>query len=164
MSKISIKNTARGLRGVHTVDGFLYVEPGKTADVEVDSANLAAVKAKSYFELSGEQETDEPEPEGEQGDGLDDKTVAELDQIIADESVAVPEQGTGNDGRVVKADKVAAIRAKRAAPAIETSDELDAMSDDDLRATVAAITGTEPAADADRATLLTLARGETPGA
>lgn len=158
MATVTIKNTARALRGVNTDNGLVYIEPGETAEVEVSGGNLKAARAKSYFEFDGK--VDESDDAESQGDGLDDKSVGDLDKIIAAEGVKLPETGSGKDGGIVKADKVAAIRAHREGPAAPT-DELDGMDDETLRATVQAITGDEPPADADRATLLGLARGNS---
>ena len=150
---VTIKNTAPGLRGVNTAEGLVYIEPGATETVDISGELLEAAKARSYFEFDGEPEAAEPE-----GDGLDNKSVGDLDKIIADEGVTVPETGSGKDGGVVKADKVAAIRAAREGAPAEGADGLDGMDDATLRTTVQALTGEEPPADADRATLLQLAR------
>lgn len=157
MAKVTIKNTARGLRGVHTDDaGLVYIEPGATAEVEVSGGNLKGAREKTYFEFDGKADSDDSEPEG---DALDGMKVSELDKIIADEGVAVPETGSGSDGGVVKADKVAAIRANREAKAAADSDDgLADMDDETLRTTVQALTGEEPAADASRDDLLAAAR------
>ncbi len=163
MAKVTIKNTARGLRGVNTDGGLVYIEPGATETLEVSGANLKGARGRSYFEF-GDSATADSDDEGSEptGDGLDDMSVGDLDKIIAAENVTVPETGSGQNGNVVKVDKVAAIRAAREGKANGT-DALDGMSDDDLRATVQALTGTEPPADADRAALLDLARGATSG-
>ena len=158
MAKVTITNTAPGLRGVNTDEGLVYLAPGETRDdLDVSGGNLKAARAKSYFTFDGRvDESSDAEP---QGDGLDDMSVADLDSLIAAEGVTLPETGTGNNGNVVKADRVAAIRAHRASPS-ESADDLDAMSDDDLRVTVQALTGKEMGelADFDRETLLGLAR------
>lgn len=149
MPTVTLTNTARADRGVHTTDGLVMLAPGETRELALPEGE--ADDLPEYFAV-GDRVDDKPA----EGDGLDDMTVAALDKLISDEGVTVPEQGTGNEGRVVKADKVAAIRAHRAGGA--PTDELDGMDDETLRATVQAITGQEPPADADRATLLGLAR------
>lgn len=156
MAKVTITNTARGLRGVNTDSGLVYIEPGATETLDVSGGNLKSAQARSYFKFDGK--ADESADAGPEGDGLDDKSVGDLDKIIAAEGVTLPESGSGRDGGIVKADKVAAIRAHRAAPATPV-DELDGMDDETLRATVQAITGDEAPADATRETLLGLARG-----
>lgn len=152
MPKVSITNAARADRGVHSVDGLVMLAPGETRELDVPQGELDDLP--DYLTVDGAPEPTEPE-----GDGLDGMAIAELDKIIADEGAKVPEMGTGNGGRVVKADKVAAIRAHREAAA-KAADGLDDMDDATLRDTVQAITGAEPPADADRAALLALARGE----
>lgn len=156
MPTVEITNTDKGPRGVNTVDGLVMLDPGETRPLDVPTAELDDLP--EYLSAG-----DRPAPEapaGEQGDGLDDKTTKELDKIVADEGVTVPETGTGANGRVVKADIVAAIRAKRSAPpAGEQGDGLAGMTDDELRATVQALTGAEAPADAGRDALLALARG-----
>lgn len=158
MAKVTITNTAGALRGVNADSGLVYIEPGATETLEISGGNLKSARAKSYFSFDGE--ADESADAESTGDGLDDKSVGDLDKIIAAEGVTLPETGSGNNGNVVKADKVAAIRAHREGSATPT-DELDGMDDETLRATVQAITGDEPPADADRATLLGLARGNS---
>lgn len=158
MAKVTIKNTARGLRGVNTDNGLVYIEPGATETLDVSGKELESARSRSYFEFDGkaaEADTDD----SEQGDGLDDLRTAELEKLIADEGVTLPENGSGSGGRIVNDDRVAAIRAAREAKA--NPDELDGMDDETLRNTVTAITGTEPPADADRDALLGLARGAT---
>lgn len=149
-----ITNTDRGPRGVHTVDGLVMIDPGKTESLDIPEHELADLPA--HFAIGDYTALDAP-----QGDGLDDKTTKELAAIVAAEGVTLPETGTGANGRVVKVDVITAIRAKRATPpAAPQGDALDGMTDEELRATVQALTGTEPAADADRAALLALARAE----
>lgn len=153
MPKIEITNTDNGPRGIRTADGLVTLAPGETQTLDVTADEAA--------DLPGYFSTGKTVPAGPEGDGLDGLKVAELDKIIADEGVTVPETGTGANGRVVAADKVAAIRAKRAAPpAGPEGDTLDGMTDEELRATVQALTGEEAPADADRAALLALARTE----
>lgn len=153
MPKIEITNSDKGPRGIRTVDGLVTLAPGETQTLDVTADEAADLPG--YFS-TGKTVPGEPE-----GDGLDGLKVAELDKIIADEDVTVPETGTGANGRVVAADKAAAIRAKRAAPpAGPEGDTLDGMTDEELRATVQALTGEEAPADADRAALLALARTE----
>lgn len=151
MPTVTLTNTDPGPRGVISTDGLVMLAPGESRSLSLSTAEAGDLPA--YFSAG-----DVTEGKAADGDGLDDLKVAELDKIIADESVTVPETGTGKDGRVVAADKVAAIRAHRSGDA-PVADELDDMDDETLRATVQAITGAEAPADADRTALLALARG-----
>lgn len=155
MPTVEITNTDKGPRGVNTAGGLVMLDAGETRSLDVPAAELDDLPG---YLSAGDRAEEPTEP---QGDGLDAMSAKELDKVVADEGVTLPEKGTGANGRVVKADVVAAIRAKRAAPAgtEPQGDTLDEMSDDDLRATVQALTGTEAPADADRAALLALARG-----
>lgn len=139
MPKIEITNSDKGPRGIRTVDGLVTLAPGETQTLDVTEGEAADLPA--YFKAGKSDAPSEPE-----GDGLDSLKVAELDKIIADEGVTVPETGTGKDGRIVAA-------------AGTEGDTLDGMTDEELRATVQALTGEEAPADADRAALLALARG-----
>lgn len=160
---MKVKNTAPGLRGLHTVSGFLEIEPGATVDVEMTDGEYASALATGHFEFDGEPPAAEPVVEDPNA-ALDKLSVGELETTATAEGVDVAAiAGTGANGRVLKADIVAAIIAKRAAPTTAAVDELDAMDDATLRTTVQAITGTEPAADLDRAALLALARGTGSG-
>jgi hypothetical protein len=156
---VSIKNTARGMRGVNTVGGLVYLNPNETRDdLDVADAELAAMRNDTpYFEINGKAPA---APAA--ADSLDDMSVADLTKLAADEGVTLPEKGTGANDRVVKADIVKAITDARVAAGAGTGepDELDAMDDDTLRATVQALTGEAAPADADRTALLALARGD----
>lgn len=143
-------NTDNGPRGLNSTDGLVMVGPGETAELELSLSEFDDLPA--HFAIEGAVGL------AASDDGLDDMTVAALDAVISAEKVAVPETGTGNEGRVVKVDKVAAIRAHRAAPPAPAADGLDDMDYETLRSTVQAVTGKEPPADADRAALLALAR------
>lgn len=177
MATTSVKNTARGMRGLHTTTGLVMLDVGEVReDLELSAAERKSAESTGYFEFGAKAEA-EPEsgPRTDPDDTtaeLDKRSIAELKDIAKAEGVTLPEQGTGDGGRVLKADIVGAIAAARASstgaggvPAdlgggASATDELDNMSDDDLRATVQALTGEEAPADADRETLLGLARGQ----
>lgn len=155
-TKFTLTNTARGLRGVHSVSGFVNLEPGETRSVELSDGEAAGLA--DYFTTDGKAPA---APDGDSDSNLSDNSVAELEAIAAAEGVDVAAiTGTGANGRVLKSDIVAAIEAKRAAPAAPEGDALDDMSDDDLRGTVKAITGEDAPEGADRDALLALARGQ----
>jgi len=144
----TIKNTAPGARGVHAADGLVMIEPGQTVTLDVPENEL--VDLPDHFAISDYT----PADEAPAGDGLESMTVSALKALAAERGVALPETGSGDGGRVLKADIIAALSEAPAADA----DALDGMDDDALRATVQALTGAEPPADADRAALLALAR------
>lgn len=151
-----LTNTDKGPRGIHTVDGLVMLEPGETRSLDIAEAEL--VDLPGYFAIADYaaldvKATDPDDPTA----ALDAMTVAQLKALAAERGVPLPETGSGDGGRVLKADIVAAI-AK--GPTEPQGDALDAMSDDELRATVQALTGDEAPADADRAALLALARGQ----
>lgn len=173
----TVRNIAPGVRGFHDhKDGYLELEPGKSAsEVVFTEAEFESALATKAFEITAGDAPaadEEPDQGGSDADGLP-ETKAELEKLATAEGIdPTAIQGTGANGNVVKADIAAAIQAARAAKAAggtnptdaannaQPGDTLDKMSDADLRDTVKALTGEEPAADLDRAALLKLARGE----
>lgn len=150
MKTISISNTAKGQRGVHTVDGLVMLEPGETRSLELTDAQVDNARDTDYLSFDAPATVAVPI-----ADGLESKTIAQLKALAAEKGIALPETGTGDGGRVLKSDIIAAIENPKA----DEGDALDAMNDDELRATVQALTGQEPAAEASREDLLALARG-----
>lgn len=49
---MQIKNTAPGLRGVHTLAGQVWIEPGQTVDVEVSDAEAPGILAHPDLEVA----------------------------------------------------------------------------------------------------------------
>lgn len=174
MATTSVKNTARGMRGLHTTTGLVMLDVGEVReDLELSTAERKSAESTGYFEFGAKAEAEPADAETD-ADGLPEK-VADLEKLATAEGIDLSTiQGTGANARVLKADIAKAITDKRAAAAGGTgggvpadlgggasaTDELDNMSDDDLRATVQALTGEEAPADADRETLLGLARGQ----
>lgn len=149
-SKYDVRNTAKGIRGLHGVDGYAELAPGEVREgFEMTAAEHKSATRTGYFAFGKAATADD---EGTSGDDLD-TTVDKLRDIATAEGV---ELGTATK----KADIQEAIRAARLAKSQPPADDLDNMNDSDLRATVQAITGEQPAADADRETLLKLARGQ----
>lgn len=148
-----VTNTAKGIRGLHTVDGYQEFQPGQTLTVEMSEAEYNSAKRTGYFAFG--KAAAEKAAAGSDDDL--DVTVAKLREIAVAEDIDL-------DGATAKADIQEAIRKGRAAKASaggeQPNDDLDNMNDADLRTTVQAITGTEPAADATREQLLKLARGQ----
>ena len=151
-----ITNTDKGPRGLHTVDGLVMLEPGETRSLDLPEAEIRDLA--SHFAIGdhaaaeGGTNRDPDDPTA----ALDTMTIPQLKALAAERGVQLPETGSGDGGRVLKADIVAAIAA---GPAEPQGDALAGMTDDELRATVQALTGAEAPADADRDALLALARG-----
>ena len=162
----TVRNIAPGVRGFHDHnDGYLEIEPGALATGVVFAvAEFESALATKAFEITaGDAPASDEEPDQGGAKALEDMTTAELQAVMQAEGIAEADvNGTGANGNVKNSDRVAAIQAKRAGAGSTppAGDTLDAMSDDDLRETVKALTGEEPAADLDRAALLKLARGE----
>jgi len=153
--KTTVTNGARGLRGLHTVNGFVELEPGQALSVELTEAEFESAESTGYFvfgdalSLPGPVDVDDL-----------DTTEAKLREIAAAEGIDLSTvTGTGANGRVLKADVQAVIRAAREKSA--SADPLDDLDDATLIATVEAVTGKPAPAEADRETLLRLARGES---
>jgi hypothetical protein len=100
MAKHTFLNTTPGMKGVNTIDGLVYVDPGVSAELDVDAAELASAKKAGYFKIDSGDEPDATD--------LSKNTVAELRVIAAAEGVTVADDAK-------KADLVAAIEAHRLA-------------------------------------------------
>lgn len=104
---VAVRNTAKGIRGLHLVDGFVELNPGELLEKAViTEGEFASAKSTGHFAF-----------------GKD--AAAEGDDQAGAQDI-----------------------------------DLDALDDETLAATVAAITGKAAPAGADRAALLALARGE----
>lgn len=165
--KYTVRNIAPGVRGFHDHnDGYLEIEPGSSATGVVFTVGEfeSALATKAFEITAGDAPASDDDGQADGGaKALEDMTTAELQAVMQAEGIAEADvKGTAANGNVKNSDRVTAIRAKRAGEGSTppAGDTLDGMSDDDLRATVKALTGDEPAADADRDTLLKLARGE----
>lgn len=157
MPTVEITNTDRGPRGVNSADGLVMLDPGETKAVDLSAAELADLPG--YFVAGGAPAADAPATDPDDPTAaLDAMKIADLRALAAERGISLPETGTGEGGRVLKADIVAAIVA---GPVEPQGDALDGMTDEELRATVQALTGEEAPADADRGALLALARGGT---
>lgn len=50
--KVTVTNTAKGARGIHTTSGLVMLEAGQTAeDLEVTDAELKSAEEAGYFEF-----------------------------------------------------------------------------------------------------------------
>jgi hypothetical protein len=162
-TKTSVRNVAPGIRGLNTVQGYRDLAPGELVEsVELTDAEYKSAESTGYFEFGTKAKkapaaapatsTAEPLP----------NNVPKLKKLARDEGIDTGDARSAADLKTA----ITAGRAAKAAGGIPTptppSDDLDNMADDDLRNTVAALTG-KPAtdyADTDRAALLKLARGE----
>lgn len=97
-------NYTSGPKGVHTTKGLVYVEAGKSADLDVSEAEAAAAKATGWFSRP-KVEDDDDGPKS-----LDDHTVPELKAISEAEGIDLGDVSK-------KADIVAAIELAREAKA-----------------------------------------------
>lgn len=62
-----VTNIAKGPRGIHTLAGTVYLDPGQTGDYEMADAEALGVMDSPYFTV-GESDPEpvaEPEPEPE---------------------------------------------------------------------------------------------------
>lgn len=102
-----LKNYTSGPKGVHTVNGLVYIEAGKTSDeLDISDGELKAAKATGWFsapKIEGDDDTDGDE-------GLNGNTVAELKVIAEAEEIDLGDA-------TKKADIVAAIELAREAKA-----------------------------------------------
>ena len=48
-----IKNVTKGPRGINTRDGHRWLEPGESADVDMEDAEVAVSEKTGWFEISG---------------------------------------------------------------------------------------------------------------
>jgi hypothetical protein len=174
MAGQKVRNVTRGFRGLNTKDGgYLELGPGQLAEgVELDDAELESAKRTGYFAFGKDADstadaaaalvasTPGAAPATPPGGPLP-RNVTQLKKIARDEGIDVGDAKSADDLTAV----ITAGRAAKAAGGIPPinpgpSDDLDNMSDDDLRTTVAALTG-KPATDyatTERDELLRLAR------
>ena len=167
MATYKVTNVTKGIRGFHSADGLVELNPGGVAEgVEISDAELKSAKRTEWFEIeSGGGGHGDPDKGGKReaapADDLD-TTIPKLREIAEKEKVDL-------SGMTSKGDIQGAIRLARASKGDGAgsgegsgNDAIDAMDDETLRSTVAAITGqsAEDVAGLDRPALLALARGQ----
>jgi hypothetical protein len=159
--KHTVRNTAPGPRGLNTVDGYRELAPGETlTGVELSEAEFKSADKTGYFHFDSAAKRDAKADEAPgSGEGLP-NNMPKLKGIAKAEGVDISGLNSVADIQKAILDARTAKAAAAATPPAPPTDDLDNMSDADLRSTVQAITGDEPAADADRETLLKLARGQ----
>lgn len=147
--KATITNTSTANQGVWTTDGLRTIEPGQSRELTIAEDYVERVRSLPFLTI-------ENDPLDHDGDGKPGGSVDKLDQMKAPELRALAAaEGVDLTDITKKADVIAAIRAKRAAPSIEAAVE-DPRTDDELRAAVVASLGEDGAADLDRAAMLAL--------
>jgi hypothetical protein len=162
MAATTVHNLTAGFRGLNTEDGYLELAPGASAEgVTLNAAERKSAEATGYFKFGGAAPAADETADAGAADALP-RNAPKLKKIAADEGIDV--------GSATKVDDlIAAIEAGRAAkagggipPSTPPSDDLDKMADDDLRSTVAALTGkpVEEYANTERDELLKLARAD----
>lgn len=105
MAKLT--NYTSGPKGVHTEDrGLVYIDAGKSLDVEISDGELAAAKKTGWF--SRPKVEDEGDNDGPKG--LNDLTVPELKALAEAETIDLGDAAK-------KADIIAAIELAREAKA-----------------------------------------------
>ncbi|CAN7169595.1 hypothetical protein [Brevundimonas sp. LjRoot202] len=97
-------NRTAGPKGVHTKKGLVYIEAGKSADLDVSEAEAAAAKATGWFSKPKVEDDDDGPKE------LGDMTVNELKALAEAETIDLGDA-------TKKADIVAAIELAREAKA-----------------------------------------------
>lgn len=137
-SKTAVRNVAPGIRGLHAVTGYRDFAPNEFAEsVEMTAAELESAKRTGYFRFGTAAKADPRAEAAEEQARLDNPTAAVTGG--ADGAGAPGFQAAGGG----------------------STDELDKMSDEDLKTTTAALTGkpVEELPD-DRDELLKLARAQ----
>lgn len=164
MTKTTVRNTTKGYRGFHAVDGYVELAPGETrADVELSDAERKSADGTGYFEFGAAAKAAARTAAPASNAAPLPNNVPKLKKLAKDEGIDL---GTATTAKDITAAIVAARTAKAAAapvvpPPPGPADDLDNMADDDLRTTTAAITGKSvDELPTDRAELLKLARGE----
>lgn len=160
-AKHTVRNTAPGPRGINTTDGYRELAPNETATVELDDAEFKSASKTGYFHFDAQAKADaKADQAAASGEGLP-SNMPKLKSIAKAEGVDLTGKTSVADIQKAILDaRAAKVDAANATPPAPPSDDLDNMDDATLRTTVQAITGEEPAADADRETLLKLARGQ----
>lgn len=159
----TVRNTAPGVRGFHDArDGYLELEPkGSASGVRFTEPEYESAAATGAFEITaGDAPADDDQASAVVG-------AKAYDEITANDlRAALDEKGVTYDAKADKKALYEAYTATFAPPASPPvtpapNDTLDKMSDADLHDTAVALVGADKVpADADRETLLALARGE----
>ena len=101
MTEVTIKNTQPGDRSVIEDGVAVFIAPGDTVTVDLSDAELASAKGTGYFEFGDD---------GKAGSEFTKLSTKELTEL-AEAMEVMPEVGSGKDGKVIKADIVAALEA-----------------------------------------------------
>ena len=165
-SGFTVRNTAPGVRGFHDArDGYLELEPNSSAtdvsftEAEYESAKRAGLEISEGGTASDDDQADDV-PAGAKA--YNDITVAQLRTHL--DGAGVSYESDANKGALyaLYTGTFEQANAGGVPPTTPAPDDtLGKMSDADLRDTAVALVGADKVpADADRETLLKLARGE----
>lgn len=156
MPTVNLTNTDPGPRGFYGPAGLVSLDPKQSSGpVDLSDDQLQNARDAGYFEIEVTGDAAISRDPDDPTAAFDLLSVAELTAKLAEQGIPAPETGSGQGGRVLKADLVAALVAGKP----DSGDGLDHLEMDALRDAVAAITGSEPDADATREQLLAAARG-----
>lgn len=88
-----LKNYTSGPKGVHTVNGLVYIEAGQTSpDLDVSEGELKAAKATGWFSKPTVDDDDDDGPKA-----LADHTVAELKALAEAEGIDLGDASKKDD-------------------------------------------------------------------
>lgn len=158
----TVRNMAQGPRGFHDEKtGYAELDPGQTAtDVRFTDVELASAQAIIGLEITagGVPPTDTNAQAAVGAKAYDEITAKDIKAALDEKGVTYD---AGADKKALYDLYAGSFGPAGDAPVTPpANDQLNLMADDDLRETVKALTGEEPPADADRETLIKLARGE----
>lgn len=164
----AVRNIAPGPRGFHDAEtGYAELDAGQSATgVRFHTSEFDAAVASKYFEITaGDAPASDQDDDGAEtpsgAKAYDDITAKDIKAHL--DAANVSYETDANKKALYEQYAATFAQANDGGtgePTPPPGDTLDKMSDADLRDTVKALTGEEPAADADRETLLKLARGE----
>lgn len=158
----TVRNTAPGVRGFHDAgDGYLELEPnGSASGVRFSEAEYESAKRAGLEITAGDAPADDDQASEAVGaKAYDEITAADLRAALDEKGVTY---ASNADKKALYEAYTGTFQAAGSTPVTPApNDTLDKMSDDDLRDTAVALVGADKVpADADRETLLKLARGE----
>lgn len=157
----TVRNTAPGVRGFHDAsDGYLELEPnGSASGVRFTEPEYESALRTGLEITAGEAAADDDAPAGAKA--YNDITAKDIKAHLDAQNPPVAYESDANKAALY-ALYTGTFTAAAPAPVKPAPDDtLDKMSDADLRDTAVALVGADKVpADADRETLLKLARGE----
>lgn len=162
----TVRNTAPGVRGFHDAsDGYLELEPnGSASGVRFSEPEYESALRTGLEITAGDADSDDDDQADDTPAGAKayaDITAKDIKAHLDAQNPPVSYESDANKAALY-ALYTGTFQAAGSAPVTPApNDTLDKMSDDDLRDTAVALVGADKVpADADRETLLKLARGE----